>query len=298
MVIGTRTGIALALTLLLVGPACGAGSSGSNEPGPSSFATPFGDDRIYPRFVSSEVAVGENRFLVGLFNDKDAPVGSPKIDMHIQFFDLDRSSEDPVSETDMDWVWITKPYVGLYQSDVTFPNAGRWGAEVTVSSKNLDETVRSSFDVRSDTFTPAIGEEVPASDTPTAAEVDGLGRISTDPRPDPRFYATSVADALAAHEPFVLVFATPKFCASQTCGPMLDTVKGVAERWPKMTFIHVEPYELPVRAGALRPVAAAEQWGLPTEPWTFVVDSKGRLVAKYEGALGAPELEHELRRLR
>jgi hypothetical protein len=32
----------------------------------------------------------------------------------------------------------------------------------------------------------------------------------------------SVADSLAAHKPFVLVFATAKFCESPTCGPVVD----------------------------------------------------------------------------
>ena len=39
----------------------------------------------------------------------------------------------------------------------------------------------------------------------------------------PVFYQVSVHDALAAHKPFVLVFATPAFCTSRVCGPTLDT---------------------------------------------------------------------------
>ena len=68
--------------------------------------------------------------------------------------------------------------------------------------------------------------------------------ISTDAKPDPAFYQTSVADALAAHKPFLLVFATPKFCASAQCGPTLEQIKPIAAAHPEVTFINVEPYQL------------------------------------------------------
>lgn len=285
----------------LVASACGGGSNPATSDGPaepSAFETPFVDDEVYPRLVSSQLAVGENRFLVGLLNDKDAPVGSPRIDMRVEFFDLDRSTTEPVTETDMHWVWITKPYVGLYASNVEFDSAGDWGAKLSVSGGKLDATVRSSFTVTEETSTPAIGAKVPASDTPTASAAKKIARISTDRDPAPGFYETSIAGALAAHEPFVVVFATPKFCVTQACGPMLDTVKEVAPHHDGVEFIHIEPYQLPADPQKLVPVTAATEWGLPTEPWTFVVDSRGRLAAKFEGALSPAELEGELRRLR
>ena len=85
-----------------------------------------------------------------------------------------------------------------------------------------------------------------------------MTKISTDTNPDPAFYQTSVADALAAHKPFVLVFATPKFCQTKTCGPTLDKVKAVAAKHPDVTFINVEPYLLEDVDGQLQPVLDAK----------------------------------------
>ena len=132
-----------------------------------------------------------------------------------------------------------------------------------------------------------IGAKAPASKTPTAADVGGdLTKISTDTNPDPAFYKTSVADALAAHKPFMLVFATPKFCTSKQCGPTLDQFKPIAEANPDVTFINVEPYQLKVVDGALQPVLDANdqlqatditnEWGLLSEPWIFAVDRERR----------------------
>ena len=89
-------------------PAGGEGGSSGAE----SFNQPFTDASFYPVIVSSEIVVGENRFLVGLLDDKDAPVANPKIDMHISFFDLGESAETPVSETEMRFIWTQKPYQG------------------------------------------------------------------------------------------------------------------------------------------------------------------------------------------
>ena len=82
------------------------------------------------------------------------------------------------------------------------------------------ETTRVTFEVHDDSPSVAVGEKAPASKTPTLADVGGdISKISTDTKPDPAFYQTSVADALAAHKPFVLIFATPKFCADRPVRP-------------------------------------------------------------------------------
>lgn len=95
----------------------------------------------------------------------------------------------------------------------------------------------------------------------------------------------------------MITFATPKFCTSQVCGPTLSIVKGVARKFPGVNFLHVEPYDLNKVPQKLEPVPAVTAWGLPSEPWVFVTDSKGRLAAKYEGSAAPIELEALLRKL-
>ena len=126
-------------------------------------------------------------------------------------------------------------------------------------------------------------------------------RSRPTPTPDPAFYTTSVADALAAHKPFVLVFATPKFCTSQQCGPTLDQFKPIAAAIPDVTFINVEPYQLKVVDGQLQPVLDANdqlqatdttnEWGLLSEPWIFAVDRTGSSAGSYELTITPAELE-------
>jgi hypothetical protein len=191
----------------------------------------------------------------------------------------------------------------MYVVNADFPTAGTWGAEFTTEAPNSPaETVRLTFDVRDSTPTIKVGAKAPASKTPTAADVGGdLTKVSTDAKPDPAFYQTSVADAVAAHKPFMLVFATPKFCTSQQCGPTLDQFKPIAKANPDVTFINVEPYQLKVVDGALQPVLDANgqlqatdvtnEWGLLSEPWIFAVDRNGVVQGSYELTITPSELE-------
>ncbi len=283
----------------------GSDTSGTPEPeqtapaSEASFDSSCGVGPACPVFASSETVVGKNRFLVGLINDDDAPIASPEIDMHIDFYDLSGDTSKPVASDDPEFIYTIPKVVGLYVSHVEFDRPGPWGAAITVTGPGLEETtVRSSFEVAAEGTTPALGAEVPASDTPTGSSPAELKKISTDPDPDPDFYELSVADALERGEPFVLTFSTPKYCASQTCGPTLDIVKEVAEANPRFTYIHAEPYEgLEPQYDPPNTTKAVQEWGLPSEPWVFVVDEDGKLRAKFEGAVSAEELSAALKSL-
>ena len=39
---------------------------------------------------------------------------------------------------------------------------------------------------------------------------------------------------------------------------------------------------------------AVEEWGLPTEPWVFVVDANGIVAGRYEGVVTPEELREVL----
>ena len=183
------------------------------------------------------------------------------------------------------------------------PEAGTWGAEFTTQAPGAPvETVRLTFDVHDSTPTVRVGQPAPASTTPTLADVGGdASKISTDSKPDPAFYSTSVADALAAHKPFMLIFATPKFCTSAQCGPTLDRFKPIAAANPGVTFINVEPYQLHDVDGQLQPVLDANnnlqatdvtnQWGLLSEPWIFAVDRAGIVRGSYEVTASDAEIK-------
>jgi hypothetical protein len=143
-----------------------------------------------------------------------------------------------------------------------------------------------------DSPVPNVGEPAPASDTPTIASAGGdFSKLTTETPPDETLLRHSVADSLRAKVPFVVTFATPEFCSSRTCGPTVDVVEAVAERYEdeNVRFIHVEVYKDNDPAKGFN--QWVREWKLSTEPWTFLVGADGRIVDRFEGAVSTLELE-------
>ena len=149
--------------------------------------------------------------------------------------------------------------------------------------------------VKDEPAAPDVGERAIASETPTLENAT-LEELTTSTRVDRELYRSSVAGALAAKSPFVVVFATPKYCTSRTCGPVVDVVSTVRQRQDAgVRFIHVEIYEDndPTK-GENRWV---REWKLPSEPWVFVVGADGRIRDRFEGTVSVRELDAAVARI-
>ena len=293
----------LLLTVAVLAAACsgGGGTSPATASAPSSPGASGGPE-ILPLIVSSELTKGPTRFLFSLTDRANNLVAAPDVKVHLEFFDVDTATDTVVFESDARFLWAIEGERGLYAADVTYPDAGRWGTRFTATMPDgSTKTVRADYDVVENGPTVAIGAEAPPVETPTIASVGGdIRAVSTDQRPAERFYTTSVDAAVAAAKPFILVFATPAFCQTQICGPTLETVKAVAEDYPDLTFINVEPYQMKFENGSLQPAldtsgqlqsaAWTDAFGLQTEPWVFVIGADGTVRAKFEAVLGADEL--------
>jgi hypothetical protein len=257
---------------------------------------------LIPIPVSTELVVGPNRMLVNLITQKNEPLASATRPVELRLYNLAADAANPKVQTQATFLPTIEGKPGLYRANVSFETAGDWGLEtITTEQDGSHRSGRMIFTVRPEGTTPAIGDQAPTSNTPTATSADEIAHVSTDNDPDPDFYKLSEPDALAQHKPFVIVFATPAFCRTATCGPTLDVIKSAAADYKdKLTFIHVEPYELTFTNGQLQPVLtndnlpvavdATNIWGLPTEPYTFVVDSSGKVTAKFEGIVAPEEL--------
>jgi hypothetical protein len=269
----------------------------------SAWGPPATTPQLIPVLVSNYVACGKSRMLFLFLDAQNNVKSAPDRTASFSFYDLGRDPGKAVATADGNFLWTIENERGMYAVNVDLPEAGTWGVEVkTTAPSGPSETTRLSFDVHDSSPTVGIGDKAPASKTPTLADVGGdAKRISTDTNPDPDFYRTSVADAIAQHKPFMLIFATPKFCTSAQCGPTLEHFKTVATAHPDVTFINVEPYQLkdvsgqlqPVLtdSGALTPTDISDQWGLLSEPWTFAVDRNGVVQGSYEVLASQQELD-------
>jgi hypothetical protein len=314
----------LAVAAIVAG--CGATAAPPTTPGPTRAATPSGSasacesgmfpgwpmpgqvttSGILPLLASSEKLVGQSRLLFVLADNANRPIADETLEVEIAFFDL---CADPAAATETVTPGFTWGIVGQHAFYVATPELtqpGPWGAAVTVRDPATGATTgaKLQFSVSAGGFGPRVGDTAPAVATLTLADREGdVRRISTDPTPEPAFYETSLDDALAAKEPFLLAFATPGFCKSAQCGPTLDVVKAAVKAAP-IRVVAVEPYELVYGDGRLQPVyqdgnfvpvEAANVYGIPTEPWIFVVGADGTIASSFEAVVGEQELAEAIR---
>jgi hypothetical protein len=288
-------------------PDCGPASANGNYQGWPTTGHVSATGNLLPLIVSAQTIAGPpSRFLYTIADPSNpsVPVASADVQTQVGFYALAR---DPAS------VVATVPGtfldsgngLGLYHLTTTFDCVGDWGMELTAGLPGGPVTARAVFSVLPYGSVPAIGAPAPRSATLTATTPDGIAAISTDTTPDPDFYRLSIDQAVGSGRPTWIVFATPAFCQTATCGPTLDIVKSVAPDYKdRVDFIHVEPYLLQKTDAGLQPlldasgqlqvVQAVNDYGLPLEPYQFLVDGSGVVRAEFQGIASQDEIRAAL----
>jgi hypothetical protein len=298
----SRSGLLAGLVLLLA--ACGATQAPTPIPN-KSVAPASGASAILPIPITGAFHVGDNRVVFTLTDSSgQRQVAAPDRTLAIGYHG---PNGETIASAPQTFIWAIEGVNGVYVGHTTFPSAGQWTADFTTAAPGAAaQTTSFSFDVRDKVEVVSPGDPAPSVDTPTLADVGGdVAKISTDATPVKRFYETSEADALAAKKPFVLIFATPKFCKSTVCGPTLDKLKPVAAAHPEMTFINVEPYKLQLTDSQLQPVLDAQNGLVPaeatnafrlsSEPYVFVVGADGKVSASFELVFSPEEIESAIK---
>jgi hypothetical protein len=264
---------------------------------------------IQPLITTSELVVGKNRFAFGVFQE-NKPVENGNASVRLYGIEgaqarLEAEFKAPyhlvengargqrvhrhadgtrhVHDSDTD-------VHGLYVSQIAFPRAGDWGLEILLQDKDgLKSAARTMVTVLEAPATPVVGSPAPRSRNLIARDVKNLRQLSTSERPDARLHQARIADAISQGKPQLIVFATPQFCTSRMCGPVVDIVRGLLPAYGKrVAFTHQEIWQ---DFAAKKVFATVEEWNINTEPWIFVVDRQGIIHAKFEGLVTAGELE-------
>ena len=180
----------------------------------------------------------------------------------------------------------------IYVADVPFPAEGEYEVlGVTQLDRRVVGGTPVKVTVARPKMPPAVGQPVPRVHTPTAREVASMSEIDTR-EPPSSLHEHDLADVLG-RRPVMLLFATPRLCRSRVCGPVVDVLEQVkAEHRDEAAFIHMEVWNANDRDAGRRPQVRA--FGLPSEPWLFAIDRRGRVADRIEGAFGVDEAEAAL----
>ncbi|MEX2105504.1 MAG: hypothetical protein WD810_01255 [Solirubrobacterales bacterium] len=173
----------------------------------------------------------------------------------------------------------------VYSAKIDFPGDGEWRiAALIKEGDELTATLLPSAVVGEFSSIPRPGQKAPTIHTPTPEDAGGdLSQITTRVPPDTQ-NRVDYADALGK-EPIVLLFATPQFCQSRVCGPVVDVAEQAKQEYgDKAAFIHMEIFNDNDPGKDVRPQVRA--FRLPTEPWLFTINRAGVVSSAVEGAFG------------
>ncbi|MDQ3935743.1 MAG: hypothetical protein M3340_14050 [Actinomycetota bacterium] len=313
---------ALAATTLAFGACDGGGDDGGDAPGPGEEVgvaqefpvPPAGSSLADLRrglgpgpLMATSVSVlqpGRNRFAFALFDRTRRQIGDTPAAVYVapavggavegpyraryQSLEVADRHRSETVQRDGDAAR------SIYVADIPFRGEGEY--EV-LGVTQLDQRVVGGTPVKVSVGysrrPPTVGQAVPRVHTPTADEVGSLAEIDTR-EPPSTMHEDDLADVLG-RRPVMLLFATPRLCRSRVCGPVVDVMEQVkSERPAGAAYIHMEIWNGNSRDQGQRPQVRA--FGLPSEPWLFAIDARGRVAARIEGAFGVREAEAALRK--
>lgn len=325
------------LALLLVSAflaACGGGDDGDQgADGASSTTTASGsgkDDPFVAQVASYELVAGQDqRFLAALAGNGTGTVVSfgsvdldffylgtraapldkpdPRMSAKATFFPVAGQDVDPATPGPKE----ARPSEGLgvYAApSVRFDTAGFWGVTVKATVDGKKISANAPFEVVAASQLPFPGQPAPRTQNPLpgapGVDLESIDSRATggQPVPDEVLHRTSVADALAAGKPTVVVVSTPVYCVSRFCGPITDSVAKLAPTYgDRVAFVHLEVWK-DFENKVVNPFA--EEWISPKnkvgdtqEPWIFLVGGDGIVKERLDNVVGDQALAEAVARL-
>jgi hypothetical protein len=274
----------------------------------ASYDLAVGDDqRLLAGVFTTErelLAFGEVTFELGHLGEQ--PSGAAELAQETTASFLPVPGMEPEGASSRPTLLVGQTGTGVYAGQVRFDEPGFWGLRVT--AELADGTVRegsTTFSVLEEHGVPAVGDDAPASENHTLADVEAgtVPASAVDSRagdgdelPDPHLHDGTIASSLAEGRPVVAIFSTPVYCVSRFCGPLVEVLADTASRYSdRADFVMVEVWE-DFDAQQLNAAAAewiqTEQGG--NEPWVFLVDEDGRIEARWDNVLDLRDLEERL----
>lgn len=314
----------VAITFSMLGLLTGCSSGKSNR----AIAPPSpAGNGLVAQVASYDLAVGNQRFLVGLLTNDRRLVGYGTVQLRLGYLGQKAQGSAtmgppitanflPVPSTDGSRT-PAKPrpeiirgsaVTGVYSARAGFDRAGFWGVLVTARLKGQEpQTAQAAFEVLEKNQVPGVGLDAPRSENLTVASAEAdAPRKAIDSRatgdgavPDEQLHLTTVAQAIAQRKPMLLAISTPVYCVSRFCGPVTEMVAGLAARYSdRAAFAHLEVWRDYEKKEINK---AAAEWilkgGDATEPWVFLIGADGKIAARWDNVVTAGEIEPLLQQL-
>ena len=156
---------------------------------------------------------------------------------------------------------------------------------------------------RADVIVPLAGEKLPELRFPTFADEMGMTPLCTQFGGPCPLHDKTIEEALATGRPLALLIATPAFCATAYCGPVLDVMLEQRPDFPDVEFLHAEVFLNPggVQGELTEPDVpkspTVEDLALPFEPTLFLVAPDRTIIDRIDNVYDNTELREALQNL-
>jgi hypothetical protein len=186
---------------------------------------------------------------------------------------------------------LPKPYFPL---EFTPPSAGVYTVSTTVNGTPLQTPIQ----IPASTAVVGPGQKMIPVDTPTTADLRGVELLCTRNPPCP-LHDITLREALAGGTPVAFIVATPQFCQTAICGPVLDVLLSQVDKFPQVKMLHSEVY--PSEAAAQPPnqqlTDAVNAYKLTFEPVVYLAQADGTIMKRLDTVFDAVELHDALGQL-
>lgn len=142
----------------------------------------------------------------------------------------------------------------------------------------------------------APGDAMRAVDTPTFDDPRGYDPICTRFEPCP-FHEVNLSDAVVSGRPTALLIATPGFCQTVICGPVVELLMDLDPS--EMNVIHGEVWTEPARLGEVNDLTEllgpiVTTFAMDFEPSFVVADADGTVTARLDYTFDRDEMAEAL----
>lgn len=246
---------------------------------------------LFPRDVAYLAAGLPSRLIFTVTDDEGIPRAELPDDVVLRVSQGDEQVGDDTPTT-VHSEGIPRPYLA---ATFTFPSKGVYDIGATVDGVELSTPV---IVMNPDEIAmPVVGDPIPSTHTPTTAnslEVDPICTLV----PECPFHEHDLADVLGTGKPVVVLLATPAYCQTTACGPILENLMAETSNLPDdVIVIHAEVYKNAAVVDDLNDAVLAPlpaDYKMAFEPSLFVVDSNGILAGRGDIAVDLVEMRQLL----
>lgn len=275
-------------------PGVGAGSS-SSGPGPAPTGSSRSSELNLVKFFAPDSLVpgAPQRLPLGLADFEGALLADVPSSLTITVTGPDgQAVGGPIAVTARDR-GLPRSYYPLV---FTPPGPGVY----TLETEALGEALTGNAELRAGSSVVQPGMPMVPVDTPTTADRRGVELLCTQTPEACPLHDVTLREALSEGTPLAFLIATPQFCATAICGPVLDVVLAVRESFPQVRFLHSEVFPTLAAAQggpASQLVPAVSAYGLTFEPCLFLARADGTVARRLDVIFDETEVADALTEL-